>query len=114
MSNGSKPPITNLSFCQTFQTSYPNSGLYPKPPYLSNLLWTKKPVQNVQKCPINLQKTSKKYKKVWIFLQNPAKKFEGFICTYTREFGNDLRNPRPRMYDSPGSHAGAGINKESS
>jgi hypothetical protein len=75
---------------------------------LSNLLWRKNPVQNVQKCPINLQKTSKKYKKVWYFEQNPAKRFEGFICIHTRGIGNDLRNPRPRMSNSTGTHAGAG------
>jgi len=76
MSNGSKPPITKPSNCQTF---YPACGLYPQTFYLSNLLWTKYPVQNVQKCPIYLQKSAKKYRKVWKNPQNPAKRFEGFI-----------------------------------
>jgi hypothetical protein len=40
----------------------------------------KNPVQNVQKCPENVQNIQKKYKKVWIFLQNPAKRFEGLLC----------------------------------
>jgi hypothetical protein len=71
---------------------------------LSNLLWTKYGVQNVQKCPENVQNIQKKYKKVWIFLQNPAKRFEGFICTYTRGICNDLRNPRLGMSNYPGSH----------
>ena len=81
---------------------------------MSNLLWTKNPVQNVQKCPENVQNIQKKYKKVWIFSKKPGKRFEGFICTYTREIWNDLRNPRLRMSNSPGTHAEAGINKMSS
>jgi hypothetical protein len=39
----------------------------------------KNPVQNVQKCPENVQNIQKKYRKVWIFLQKPEKRFEGFV-----------------------------------
>jgi hypothetical protein len=34
--------------------SYPDSGLYLTNPYLSNLYSPKNPIQNVQKCPINI------------------------------------------------------------
>jgi hypothetical protein len=51
----------------------PQTFLFVKP------FMDKNPVQNVQKCPENVQNIQKKYKKVWIFLQNPAKRFEGFI-----------------------------------
>jgi hypothetical protein len=47
----------------------------------------KNPVQNVQKCPENVQNSSKKYRKVWIFLQKPAKRFEGFIVYILGGFG---------------------------
>jgi hypothetical protein len=40
----------------------------------------KNPVQNVQKCPENVQNIQKKYKKVWIFEQNPGKRFGGLLC----------------------------------
>jgi hypothetical protein len=64
----------------------------------------KNPVQNVQKCPHFLQKSSKKYRKVWYLFKKPGKRFEGFICTYTRGICIDLRNPRLAMYNYPGSH----------
>ena len=67
------------------------------------------------------------YKNVHIFCKNPAKNIERFgiylknqrkglkvlYVLILGEFGI-IRNPRLRMSDSPGSHAGAGINKERS
>jgi hypothetical protein len=78
MSNGPNLLSQNLPIVKPY---IGDSGLYPTNLYLSNLLWTKYGVQNVQKCPENIQNIQKKYRKVWIFLQNPGKRFEGFICT---------------------------------
>ena len=69
----------------------------------------KNPVQNVQKCPHFLQKSSKKYRKVWYLFKKPEKRFEGFICTYTRGICNDLRNPRLAMSNYPGYDSWAGM-----
>jgi len=84
MSNGPNLLSQNLSIVKPY---IPIAGLYPKPFYLSNLLWTKYGVQNVQKCPINLQKTSKKHKKVWKIFKNQEKRFEGFILYILGGFG---------------------------
>ena len=40
-----------------------------------------------------VQKTRKKYRKVWYLFKKPAKRFEGFIGVYTRGIWVDLRNP---------------------
>ena len=76
MSNGFKPPITKPFNCQTSlsrQRIIPQTFLFVKP------FIPKNPIQNAAKCPINIQKTRKKYRKVWYLFKKPEKRFEGFI-----------------------------------
>jgi hypothetical protein len=80
--------------------SYPNSGLYPQTSYLSNLYSLKDPIQNAPKCPINLQKTRKKYIKGLIISRKPGKKVCLFVMYYTRGFGISFVIPRKKRRGS--------------
>ena len=76
MSNGFKPPITKPSNCQTF---YLDSWIIPPNLLFVKPFYPKNPIQNVEKCPIYLQKSAKKYRKVWKIFKNQEKRFEGLL-----------------------------------